>query len=110
MLENETFENFFAKSAKKEGGGGSENNGKNPLFISGWPVRHIAENPKNGQKFLRKPSASNFLSVNKIYGALKYFLSRCKSKTHNETGSFLMNQDKNCSQFHKNFKILKKIR
>ena len=32
MLENETFEIFFAKSAKEKRGGGSENSGKNPLF------------------------------------------------------------------------------
>ena len=32
MSENETFEIFFAKSAKEKRGGGSENSGKNPLF------------------------------------------------------------------------------
>ena len=31
MLENETFENFFAKSAKEEEGRGSENSRKNLL-------------------------------------------------------------------------------
>ena len=31
MLENETFENFVARFAKKEGGGCSENSRKNPL-------------------------------------------------------------------------------
>ena len=31
MLENEAFEIFFAKSAKEEGAGGSENSGKNLL-------------------------------------------------------------------------------
>ena len=30
MLENEASENFVVKSAKEEGGGGSENSGKNP--------------------------------------------------------------------------------
>ena len=37
--ENETFENFFAKSAKEEGGGGSENSRKNLLGIS--DKRHL---------------------------------------------------------------------
>ena len=42
LLENEIFENFFAKSAKEVGEGASENSGNNPLsqttYICGWPL------------------------------------------------------------------------
>ena len=45
ILENETFDHFFAKSAKEEGGGDSENSGKNPLSqtrcICGWTLTFL---------------------------------------------------------------------
>ena len=39
MLENETFEKFFTKSAKREEGGDPETTRKNPLSQTGFTLR-----------------------------------------------------------------------
>lgn len=56
------------------------------------------------------PEREIYCQANKICGALKYFLIRCKNKSYNETGAFLSNQEKNGDQFLRSLKIFEKIK